>query len=376
MAKMAGNRILCGGFAGALLVAALGANAAGNLPDAPAVSRATLTEDLARITNWFGGEWNNNEQVWQQKIDIDAAKAASKEATKDTTDVDIIPHTHHIFAPVNAPKIGAHIFYVQQSLGPDFVTPYRQRIYSFSVDVAEAAIRLDIFTPNDEKAFINAHLRPEQFVALDASSLKSRPGCEVYWRYLPKANEYTGTMKAGACNFMSERLGKRIVIGDTLKLSESELWVNDQARDEAGNYVFGSKTNTPIKARKVRYFSGWIYIKHAGKDAKPTDTISSFQRNVLLHTEGRKIPVMYNDGTPSPYVAEMALLTYQNTKTAILKLALLDKVTNKSVTYIWANPDAKQIGMNLGWFQMGFTQKKDRTQYSFGDPPVATSPKQ
>ena len=163
MTKLAGSRIFCGGFAGALFVVALSANAAGNDPATPAVSRAALTEDLARLASWFGGEWNNNEQVWQQKIDIDAAKAAAKEATTDVTkdraEIDVIPHTHHMFAPVSAPKIGSHVFYIQQSLAPEFVTPYRQRIYSFSVDMAEGAIRLDIFTPNDEKAFLNAHLR-------------------------------------------------------------------------------------------------------------------------------------------------------------------------------------------------------------------------
>jgi hypothetical protein len=75
--------------------------------------------------------------------------------------------------------------------------------------------------------------------------------------------------------------------------------------------------------------------------------------------------VTYEDGTPSPYVLELALLTYQNTKKPILKFALLDRDTLKSVSYTWANTDASLIGMNLGWFQAGFTQKSERVNFGF-----------
>jgi hypothetical protein len=62
---------------------------------------------------------------------------------------------------------------------------------------------------------------------------------------------------------------------------------------------------------------------------------------------------MYEDGTPSLFDLELALLTYQNTKKPILKFALLDRATGKSVTYIRANTDATLVDMNLGWFQSG-----------------------
>jgi len=86
---------------------------------------------------------------------------------------------------------------------------------------------------------------------------------------------------------------------------------------------------------------------------------------VQLHSEGQRIPVLYNDGTPSPYLLELALLTYQNTRKPILKFALLDAATGKSVTYIWANTEAALIGMNLGWFQSGMTQKAERVNFGY-----------
>lgn len=318
---------------------------------------ATIDEDLQRFSTWFRGEWNNNEQVWQQKVDAAAKKI-------DKID-DPIPHTHHIFAPVKAPKVGEHIFYVQQSLDGDLAKVYRQRVYRFTKDEAERAVKLEIFTLQDEKAFLNAHLRPEAFTALDVSALKATSGCDVLWRYDASAKAYLGTMKQDACSFVSSRSGKRVIVNDNLKLSESEIWINDQAKDESGNRVFGSKTDTPIKNRKVRYFTGWVYFNRAGKDAKPEDKTFSSRRDLMIHTEGQKLPLLYEDGTPSPYLIELAQLTYQNTKTPILTLALLDRNTMKSITYIWANTDATRVGMNLGWFQVGLTQKADQPQFGF-----------
>jgi CpeT/CpcT family (DUF1001) len=317
----------------------------------------TEAKDLQRLVDWFAGEWDNHEQVWQQKGDANDTK-------REKID-DPIPHTHHIFAPVKAPKIGEHIFYVQQYGDGDPAKIYRQRVYRFSADEKERAVKLEIFTPLDEKAFINAHLKPDVFATLDATALKAAPGCEVYWRYQAASTEYEGTMKPGACHFISQRSGKRIFVTDTLKLTPNEIWINDQARDESGNHVFGSKTNTPVKNRKVRYFTGWVYFNRAGKDAKPTDKDFSGRRDLITHTEGQYIPVLFDDGTPSPYLLQLAQLTYQNTKTPILKLALVDKDTKKSITYIWANTDASRIGMNLGWFQVGLTQKPERTAFGF-----------
>lgn len=318
---------------------------------------AQTAADLQRLVGWFGGEWDNHEQVWQQKNETEANKVEKID--------DPIPHTHHIFAPVKAPKLGEHIFHVQQSSDGDLKKVYRQRIYRFSVEEKEAAVKLEIFTPLEERAFFNAHLKPQQFLALETTALKAAPGCEVLWRYVPASSEFQGTMKANACSFVSPRSGKRIIVNDTLKLTESEIWINDQARDEQGNYVFGSKTNMPVKNRKVRYFDGWVYFNRAGKDAQKTDVTFSSRRDLRLHTEGQTIPILFDDGAKSPYLLQLAQLTYQNTKTPILKLALIDKATNKSITYIWANTDATRIGMNLGWFQVGLTQKKEAVNYGF-----------
>jgi CpeT/CpcT family (DUF1001) len=319
---------------------------------AQAPAPAALDADLKRFIAWFGGEWNNHEQVWQQKVE--SAKLPGGKPD------DPIAHTHHIFAPVAAPKIGAHTYYVQQSLDADMSKAYRQRLYRITADAASNAVKLEIFSFPDEKAFFNAHLKPELFTALETSMLRAVPGCEVYWRFQPQAKEFIGTMIPNACSFVSQRLGKRIIITDTLKLSESEIWINDQARDEQGGHVFGSKTDTPVKNRRVRYFTGWAFGKEPA-----TGRALQGKRDVMIHNEGHTVPLMWDDGSASPYQIELAQLTYQNTSVPILKLSLVDKSSNKTVAYTWANTDASRIGLNLGWIQFGLTLKTGDPSYGF-----------
>lgn len=61
--------------------------------------------DLSRFAAWFGGEWNNHEQVWQQRLDAADPKV--------TTQVEPNTQVHRLHAPVSAPRIGSHLFMVQ-----------------------------------------------------------------------------------------------------------------------------------------------------------------------------------------------------------------------------------------------------------------------
>jgi hypothetical protein len=321
----------------------------------PALAQtAPLQADLARFVQWFGGEFDNHEQVWQQRIDATKPGAPA--------DAEKTAHSHSVFAPIALPALGAHVYYVQQSLDGDLSKVYRQRLYRISADDAAKAVRLEIFSLPEPKAVLNAHLRPELLAGLDVATLRPAKGCDVLWRFDAAAQAFEGQVAPNACSYVSPQLGKRIIVNDTLKLTASEIWINDQARDEAGNHVFGSKSNTPVKARKVRYFSGWAF----GTDADGRKLRG--ERALLLHNEGQTVTLAFEDGSASPYQIQLAQLTYQNTTAPILKLALLDSRTpGKSVAYTWANVEAGRIGLNLGWVQFGFTVKpKDAAR---GTPP-------
>jgi len=76
---------------------------------------AILDKDFRTMMQWFPGVYDNQEQVYfeaEQQVD----EALHHE------------RIHHVFAPVDLPAFGEHVFYVQQHLNDDPSDIYRQRI--------------------------------------------------------------------------------------------------------------------------------------------------------------------------------------------------------------------------------------------------------
>ena len=79
---------------------------------------AILDKDFRTMMQWLPGVYDNQEQVYfegEQEVD------------------EPLRHEriHHVFAPVDLPAFGEHVFYVQQYLNDDPSDIYRQRIYVF-----------------------------------------------------------------------------------------------------------------------------------------------------------------------------------------------------------------------------------------------------
>lgn len=292
------------------------------------------------MMQWFEGRFDN----YAQTIDEKDAKAE-------------FPHEriHSIFQRVKLPQFGESVFYVQQYLDGDPSKIYRQRLYVFSPNKTEKAIELKIYTFDDEKKYTDAHLDQTKLNGLTTANLKATPGCEVYWRLNQTGDKFTGTMKPNACSFVSQKSGKKIYITDDLFLTKDEIWINDQAKDEQGNYVFGNKSGTHHKLKKVRMFEGWTAVlkngstEMTGQDAPAADWDG--QQNLTIYDQGGTVKI--ND----KFSAQLAQLAYKN-GTKVLKLGIVENASGKTVAYTWANPEAERIGINLRWIQAGFTLKK------------------
>lgn len=325
----------------ALLLASPSAVAQAPSPD--------LDQQLALLLAWFPGEWDNHEQHWQQ------ATVEKREKP--------IERIHHVFVPVSVPALGEHVFFVRQTLDDDPSKVYRQRLYAFSKNAVRGAIQLTIHSFKDEAKYADAWRQPAILDGLAKDALETRPGCEVYWTL--QVDHFAGAMDADACRFHSPRLGKEIIINDTLRLSPDELWISDVAKDAEGRHVFGNRDGIPHKNRKVRYFEGWAAIKRGGKDAPADSKDWIGMRGIVLHNEGDRVQVVDAEGKPVGYTIELARLTYQNTTTPILKFGVIDDATGKTIAYTWNEPDGTRLGINLGWFQAGVAQRKERVHFGW-----------
>lgn len=307
---------------------------------ATAVPAAAMSpdEEFALFLDWFEGEYDNHEQVWQQETD-------------EVEEKQRLEHIHHRFVPVDAPALGEHVFFVLQTMDDDLDKVYRQRVYSFSQDTKEKAIKLVIYRMADEAKYVGSWKQPELVKNLTMDDVSTTAGCEVFWRH--NGEFFDGYMKDKACHFYSKRSGKEIYITDNLRLTEEEIWIADKATDLEGNYIFGNEI--PHKNRKVRKYKAWMAVKKSTVDPSYEGDDMFFNSDVIFHNEGQTSPILDDDGKPTGYSIQLARLTYQNTKTAILKLGVIEDKSGDTLVYTWAATDSSRIGVNLRWLQAGMT---------------------
>ncbi len=299
----------------------------------------TAQQNFDRFLSWFAGEYDNNEQVWQQEVD-------------QVPENERHEHIHHIFLPVKAPAIGAHTHFIRQYINGNYEEVYRQRLYNFKLDEDTGKIRLQIFKFNDEAKYRDTDQHPSTIQSITLDEVSNVPGCDVFWSF--RDGRYVGEMVDKACFFYSKRSGENIYVTDTLYLSDSEITIHDEGFDEAGNRIFGR--DKPHMNRKVRYFKGWAAVQKKLIDTSAAEDDMVYISGLRLHNEGQIIPLVTKEGVETGYSVQLAQLTYQNTHTAILKLGLIDK-DGYTFTYLWANPGAKRIGVNLRWLQVGLTDE-------------------
>ncbi|MEY4936548.1 MAG: hypothetical protein RIS64_2907 [Bacteroidota bacterium] len=290
--------------------------------------------DVKALLKQLTGEFDNFQQVWQEKEDKIPDSLRHE-------------HIHSIFSAAEIPALGQNLLFVKQYMDGDTDKIYRMRMYRFSADKKEKAIRLDIFTFKNEKLYFSANHNPLILKDLKIDDFTNSEGCAVFWKREKEA--FIGYMKEKACNFVSKRSGKHIYIMDSLRLTKDALWIRDEATDENGKYVFGHLGKIHHKLLRCKAFKGWFAIQKDGKEDK-----YDFVGNLRLHDQGWKRRVVLANGTVTPYTIELAQVMYEKT-IAVLKLAVYEEGKEKAIAYAWTSPDAERIGINLRKIQAGFT---------------------
>jgi hypothetical protein len=293
----------------------------------------SLKDDLTLMLSWFEGEFNNFQQVHKEKED----KVA-----------EVHEHIHSIFKPVSLPAFGPNVFYVMQYMDGNPKKIYRQRLYTFTEDATEKAIRLDIYSFATDSLYYGADKAPEKLSALTPAQLTNTAGCGVYWK--KDGEQFWGYMKDKACSFVSKRSGKKIFVTDSLRLTKNEIWIRDEAFDEDGKYVFGHKAKIHHKLKRCSYYKGWFALEKAGLDAYESS------RTLLMHDQGGRVRLLTNEGKPMKYTVELSKVIYGKDQ-EVLKMALYEDGKDRAIDYSWASSDARMIGINMRWFSAGLTRE-------------------
>ena len=260
-------------------------------PEAPHVAAALVALLGAAIghagppelIDLLAGEYDNNEQIWQQGVDGEAPGS----------------RRHWRFG-----NVGDGV--VELSVGQGQTAP------------DEAAWTL---TFSEDASGITA---------------QTRGAAQCHYRWHATDTGYEGRVEA-ACPGLPEVL----------------------AIDDAGlTATWRTPTGVQVeRARRSLPYTGWIALRRSHLDAAAGDGYV-FVRDARWHDEGFLLPLLDGD-QPTGYGVELARLTYQNTRAAVLKLGIVDTATGETIAYSWAEPGANRIGINLGWIQAGLTRAPD-----------------
>ena len=240
--------------------------------------------DAKALVTLLAGEYNNNEQVWQQGI--------------------------------------------------DGVAPYPRRHWRFR---SQGDMRLDLaFDPAqaapDAAGWILAFEDAREIVTEFAGTSQ----CRYLWR--AKDAGYAGRAVDGDCTGLPARL------------TVDAQWLESTWSTRDGERV--------ERARRVRHYTGWVALRRSRLDPDAAADDYVFMRRARWHDEGSVIPVLDGDRATG-YAVELARLTHQNSRTAVVKLGIVDTSTGKTLSYSWAEPGAERIGINLRWIQAGLTRERD-----------------
>lgn len=108
--------------------------------------------------------------------------------------------------------------------------------------------------------------------------------------------------------------------------------------------------------RLVQTFGGWAAVNGTGPNGTPGNDWH-MSRTIRLGSEGGRAALAWRDGKPSGYSLALERLTYREGNVPVLKLSVIEDASGRTLAYAWANPEATQIGINLGWLQVGLQRE-------------------
>jgi hypothetical protein len=302
----------------------------------PAIAQAPMppVSDLAVLTQWLTGEFDNFLQVFEEKENKTAPAHG---------------RLHTSIEAVAAPHLGTHVLVVRESKLNDPDTVGSLHVYSLVPGAVAGSIELRLYAFPDPKPLLEALKDASKPPALSLDGLRRMTGCEVTWRRDGEA--FTGTMKPGACRVTWGPEAKTVTVSNAYRLTATELAFTEQLTDQSGAVLFSQPGNVPFALRRARLFTCWAALRKEGT----TDQYDGW-RDLAVHDQGKFVPLPPQVGASAKYFFELSQLRY-NQQLPVMKLALYEAGKEQAFAYTWADPASPRIGINLRWIQAGCTAK-------------------
>jgi hypothetical protein len=177
--------------------------------------------DLAQITRWLPGNYNNNAQ---HEADVRAGKKPPHEALA----IAIVP--------IDSPIMGGHAFYLQEMAADDPRRVMLQQILTFE-QTGKDQIRESVATLTEPRRWRDAQLTPDILTAMTPDDLTPMSGCDLFWKRSDTA--FIAANDPRRCH-ASDRMSDAAARNELrAELKSTELSLSEQSYDESGALVAG-----------------------------------------------------------------------------------------------------------------------------------------
>jgi len=161
---------------------------------------------------------------------------------------------------------------------------------------------------------------------------------------------FSATANVAACSALLPGLGESAALLPLRIAYDSEMLRTSTFADQARG------SDAMSDARRVRWFKGWAAINGGGRNAKAGNQDWHMNKGLRVSSEGGHVELHWRDGANSGYSLLLERKNYAERHLDVLQLNVVDDHSGQTIDYVWTDPAANAIGLNLGWLQVALTQ--------------------
>lgn len=284
-----------------------------------------FARDLLILTDWFEGEFDNEEQIWFHH--------------RSGADGEPPIRIHTIHKRVNMPVLGDHVFYVEEYRDHNPANIIRQRLVVFSSDLEENAIRVKQGFFKDAASIVGGHHSPEKIENLSEDAVWFMDACDVFLRR--DVDQFEGGMKAKACVF-GEGAERRYSVHN-LAFSENKFWRTDQTFLVADDSFYsGTPINAPTKLRRSTPYICAFRFYDEDRNEQLVADLKVFSQG------GTATAIRESDGASFDILIREKEYPYYDTRPDFMYYSIRRTGEQRSIAYGVADANSRQFGAFVG----------------------------
>lgn len=298
-----------------------------------AAAAAAESGDVAALEHVWSGVRDSSEQV---VMSVDAPPTAWPQANER--------RVRTVVAPVDVAWLGAHVLYLEEFLEDDPEHPRRQLLLQLQpAGDGNHAVRVHLFSFASPHRWRHLNFRPPLTATLVWADLRSSAGCDLT---LARAgDQYRGGTVGRQC--VDDSGGTPRYLDYQLVISEDLYWYRQrvlrQSDGELLQEVIGFNRFEPNEARLFACRVSWSASGNA-RDLRPLLSLDLYQeggRGRFVTPDGRAFELTLH-GRDWPFALDRNALI----------LLLQEQGRPSPSASAWAQMDAQQIALELGWLQV------------------------